>query len=55
LQKAPYGRFFVGLTSPEAVRLQQLVNELMVTDNTQRFKRVPGLVLENWVRQAADH
>ena len=28
---------------------------VMVTDNTQHFKRVPGLVLENWVRQAAGH
>ena len=28
---------------------------VMVTDNTQQFKRVAGLVLENWIRQAADH
>ena|ERR1700741_5208362 len=28
---------------------------VIVTDNTQHFSRVPGLIIENWLRNAAGH
>lgn len=28
---------------------------VVVTDNTRHFTRVPGLVIENWLRAIADH
>ncbi|MDM0113490.1 type II toxin-antitoxin system VapC family toxin [Variovorax sp. J22R133] len=28
---------------------------VVVTDNTRHFARVPGLVIENWLRPSADH
>ena len=31
------------------------VGAVVVTDNTRHFARVSGLVLENWLRPAADH
>lgn len=31
------------------------VGAVVVTDNTRHFKRVPGLVLDNWLRSATGH
>jgi tRNA(fMet)-specific endonuclease VapC len=31
------------------------IDAVVVTDNTRHFSRVPGLVIENWLRPAAGH
>ncbi|MBT2326769.1 type II toxin-antitoxin system VapC family toxin [Variovorax paradoxus] len=31
------------------------IGAVVVTDNIRHFSRVPGLVLENWLRPASDH
>jgi tRNA(fMet)-specific endonuclease VapC len=31
------------------------VGAVIVTDNTKHFSRISGLVIENWLRPAADH
>ena len=31
------------------------IGAVVVTDNTRHFTRVPGLLLENWLRPAAGH
>ncbi|MGO4395902.1 type II toxin-antitoxin system VapC family toxin [Variovorax sp. M-6] len=31
------------------------IGAVIVTDNTKHFSRVPGLVIENWLRPSPDH
>lgn len=31
------------------------IGAVVVTNNTRHFSRVPGLVIENWLRPASDH